>query len=250
LYAKSIVLFGVSHMNSQAVIQFERAGFVDVPNILDDDEVCEISRRLEFLGTTNAGTRRLLNEPWFRGLGQRLACDIRLSNLIPHDACAVRCTYFTKSSAHNWLVALHQDLSIPVADRIDSEHCSGWSRKEGGLFVQPPSSFLEDILAVRIHLDDTNDESGALRIVPGSHALGRLTPEAIQRIRDELGEVTVPVLRGGGMVMRPLLLHASQKVCVDWPRRVLHFVYGPSQLPCGLRWPLTDDISDGIKSSA
>jgi ectoine hydroxylase-related dioxygenase (phytanoyl-CoA dioxygenase family) len=232
-------------MNSRAVIRFEKAGFAVVPDILDEDEVCEISRQLEFLGTANAGTRRLLNEPWCRGLGQRLARDIRLSNLIPHDACAVQCTYFTKSSTHNWLVTLHQDLSIPVADRIDSEHCSGWSRKEGGLFVQPPSSFLEDILAVRIHLDDTNDESGALRIVPGSHALGRLTAEAIQRVRDELGEVTVPVLRGGAMVMRPLLLHASHKVCVDRPRRVLHFAYGPSNLPCGLRWPPSDGISDG-----
>jgi len=145
---------------------------------------------------------------------------------------------------------LHQDLSIPVADRIESEHCSDWSLKEGGLFVQPPSSFLEDMLAVRIHLGDTDDESGALRIVPGSHALGRLTTEAIQRVRDELGEVTVPVLRGGGMMMRPLLLHASHKVCVNRPRRVLHFVYGPSKLPCGLRWPPSEGISDGTISPA
>jgi hypothetical protein len=86
---------------------------------------------------------------------------------MPHDACAVQCTYFTKSPTHNWLLTLHQDLSIPVADRIDSEHCTGWSRKEGGLFVQPPSSLLENMLAVRIHLDDTNVETGALRIVPG-----------------------------------------------------------------------------------
>lgn len=39
------------------------------------------------------------------------------------------------------------------------------------------------------------------------------------------------------MVMKPLLLHASHKVFVDRPRRVLHFVYGPSNLPHGLRWP-------------
>lgn len=235
-------------MSSGAVVQIERAGFAVIPDILDEEEVCEVSRQLDFLGTANAGTRRLLNEAWCRGLGKRLARDSRLSNLIPHDAGAVQCTYFTKSSSHNWLVTLHQDLSIPVADRIESEHCSGWSLKEGGLFVQPPSSFLEGILAVRIHLDDTDDESGALRIVPGSHALGRLTTEAIQRVRDGLGEVTVPVSRGGAMVMRPLLLHASQKVRVDRPRRVLHFVYGPSKLPCGLSWPPTDGISDGIGS--
>ena len=237
-------------MNPRAVIQFEKSGFAVFPDILDEDEVCEISRQLVLLGTANASTRRLLNEPWCLGLGQRLLRDIRLSNLMPHDACAIQCTYFTKSPARNWLVTLHQDLSIPVADRIDSEHCTGWSRKEGGLFVQPPSSFLEDMLAVRVHLDDTNVETGALRIVPGSHALGRLTAEAVQRVRDELGEVTVPVLRGGAMVMKPLLLHASHKVFVHRPRRVLHFVYGPSKLPYGLRWPQSDGISDGTVSAA
>jgi hypothetical protein len=82
-------------MNSRAVIQFEKAGFAVFPNIPDEDEVCEISRQLVLLGTANAGTRRLLNEPWCLGLGQRLVRDIRLSNLMPHDACAVQCTYFT-----------------------------------------------------------------------------------------------------------------------------------------------------------
>jgi Phytanoyl-CoA dioxygenase (PhyH) len=166
-------------MNSRAAIQFEKAGFAVFQDILDADEVREISLQLVLLRTANAGTRRLLNEPWCLGQAQRLVGDIRLSNLMPQDACAVQCTYFTKSSTHNWLVTLHQDLSIPVADRIDSEHCTGWSQKEGGLFVQPPSSFLEDMLAVRVHLDDTNDETGALRIVHGSHALGRLTAAGI-----------------------------------------------------------------------
>jgi hypothetical protein len=47
----------------------------------------------------------------------------------------------------------------------------------------------------------------------------------------------VSVPRGGAMLMRPLLLHASSKAAADIPRRVLHFVFGPAQLPEGLRWP-------------
>jgi len=46
-------------MNSRAVIQIERAGFAVIPNIIEQDEVCEISRQLEFPETANAGTRRL-----------------------------------------------------------------------------------------------------------------------------------------------------------------------------------------------
>jgi hypothetical protein len=68
-----------------------------------------------------------------------------------------------------------------------------------------------------------------------------LTAESVHRARDELGELTVPVLRGGAMVLRPLVLHASHKVFVDRPRRVLHYVYGPWKLPFGLRWPPSRD---------
>jgi hypothetical protein len=47
----------------------------------------------------------------------------------------------------------------------------------------------------------------------------------------------VSVPKGGAMIMRPLLLHASSKSSVGLPRRVLHFVYGPAALPEGLCWP-------------
>ena len=45
-------------------------------------------------------------------------------------------------------------------------------------------------------------------------------------------------LQGGdALVLRPLLLHASSKGNGHSRRRVLHFVFGPRELPCGLRWP-------------
>jgi len=51
---------------------------------------------------------------------------------------AVQCTLFDKSADKNWLVALHQDLSIPVHQRILHPECSGWSEKEGVVYAQPP----------------------------------------------------------------------------------------------------------------
>jgi hypothetical protein len=36
--------------------------------------------------------------------------------------------------------------------------------------------------------------------------------------------------------MRPLLLHASSKASGSSLRRVLHFLFGPRDLPHGLRW--------------
>jgi ectoine hydroxylase-related dioxygenase (phytanoyl-CoA dioxygenase family) len=128
-------------------------------------------------------------------------------------------------------VALHQDLSIPVERRIESAECSGWSEKEGCLYVQPPAEVLEEMVAVRVHVDACPAESGALRVVPGSHMFGRLDSVAAKKLKEERGEVVVPVPRGGALVMKPLLLHASSKATGTMPRRVLHFVFGPPELP-------------------
>lgn len=131
---------------------------------------------------------------------------------------------------------MHQDLSIPVRQRIESAHCAGWSKKEGQWFVQPPIEVLEQLVAIRIHLDASTPENGPLRIVPGSHRSGRLKSIA-EDSRRLAGEVPVLGARGAAIVMRPLLLHASSKAAAQaLPRRVLHFVFGPRELPCGLEW--------------
>ena len=204
---------------------------------MENRDLEELSRDLASLPDMDAGTRRLLDTRWCAELAERLRTDRRFQGPLPGDARTVQCTLFVKSTTQNWLVALHQDLSIPVAKHVASSRCSGWSQKEGELFVQPPVSVLEQLLAVRVHLDDCNDRNGALRVVPGSHRLGRLSQSEALRAREQRGEHSVPVPRGGAMVMRPLLLHASSKATIDGHRRVLHFVFGPSTLPEGLQWP-------------
>lgn len=105
-------------------------------------------------------------------------------------------------------------------------------------FVQPPDAVLADLIAVRVHLDDSAVGNGPLRVVPGSHENGRLTAAAAVSQRTVAGEVVCSAARGGALLMRPLLLHASSKADVDMPRRVLHFLFGPSELPLGLQWHL------------
>jgi hypothetical protein len=107
-------------------------------------------------------------------LAHLLRWNEMLQNMMQRDAVAVQSTLFDKSPEKNWLVSLHQDLSIPVNRRVDSP---GWSEKEGQLYVQPPVSVLEQLVAVRIHIDDCPEESGGLRVVPRSHSQGRLSRE-------------------------------------------------------------------------
>lgn len=215
---------------------FAAHGYAVVPTVLDGAQTASYAARLNELGNSSAGTRKLLKLRWCVDLAGELRERSQIRSLLPEDAVAVQCTLFTKSMEKNWLVALHQDLSIPVAFRVPSLECSGWSEKEGDIFVQPPLAVLQTMVAVRLHVDECKAENGALRVVPDSHTFGKLSPEEALRVRDVSGEITVPVPRGGALVMRPLLLHASSKAKSPSPRRVLHFVFGPRNLPEGLLW--------------
>jgi hypothetical protein len=222
---------------AKSVSEFKRSGYFVIPSVIDE----VLNRRLRaFVGgiaSGGAGSRKLLDEAWCAHLAGALRNDARVRSLLPRSAVAVQCTLFDKSPpAKNWLVSLHQDLSIPVVSRVDDPGLSGWSEKEGQLYVQPPVSVLEQLVAVRLHMDDCTSENGALRLVPGSHAQGRVDQTKAESLREQHGETLVPVGCGGALVMRPLILHASSKAITPAPRRVLHFVFGPPKLPLGLEW--------------
>ena len=104
------------------------------------------------------------------------------------------------------------------------------------LFVQPPLSVLQSLVAVRVHLDESGPGSGLLRVVPRSHRGGRLSEAEARHQQQANDEVQCFAKRGAALLMRPLLLHASSKATEPVRRRVLHFLFGPPELPHGLRW--------------
>jgi hypothetical protein len=221
---------------AKVVSEFKRSGYFVVPSVIDEVMNQRLRAFVGGIATGGAGSRRLLDETWCAHLAGALRNDARIRSLLPRNAVAVQCTLFDKSPAKNWLVSLHQDWSIPVASRVDDPGLSGWSQKEGQLYVQPPVSVLEGLVAVRVHIDDCTAEDGALRVVPGSHLQGRVDQAKAESLREQHGETVVPVGRGGALVMRPLILHASSKAIAPAARRVLHFVFGPTSLPLGLEW--------------
>lgn len=227
----------MSVQQEAATVDFVQRGFALVDDVLPVEDCNRLANHLrEDIEQTN-GTRNALGLSWCRELACQLGEHALLTPLLPPAAVAVQCTIFDKSTGHNWLVGLHQDLSIPVRERIDEAQCSGWAAKESQLFVQPPASLLERLVAVRIHLDSVEADNGPLRVVPGSHRYGRLCPQEARDLRDRVGETVCLVPKGGALVMRPLLLHASSKISGEKRRRVLHFLFGPASLPFGLAWP-------------
>jgi len=214
------------------------AGFQIIENVLSSRECEELLTQLRdrTLSRSRAGVRELMK----CGAVSQLASDPRLIRitqrvfgrpLIPYKA-----TVFEKTGKANWLVAWHQDTALPVEKFIERDGWSAPSRKAGTLFAQAPSSALEKIIALRIHLDDSTETNGPLRVIPGSHRSGILSEEMVREFLVNSRCVECLVRRGGVVAMSPLILHASSKITSDKPRRVLHIEYAESL-----------DVTPGIK---
>jgi ectoine hydroxylase-related dioxygenase (phytanoyl-CoA dioxygenase family) len=151
-------------------------------------------------------------------------------------ACfAVRAIFFNKTPDANWKVAWHQDLTIAVREKREADGFSPWSVKHGVAHVQPPKQILQHMLAIRVHLDDNNDENGSLRCIPGSHESGRLSNDEILAL-DKSHAVTCDAPAGSALLVRPLVVHASSSCTTVRPRRVIHIEFTNAELPGGLDW--------------
>jgi hypothetical protein len=215
---------------------FLSSGFRLLPQLLTSSHRQALIAELAALPPGSAGQRELLAQGWCRNLAGWLRGLPALRPYLPADHVAVQCTLFEKSPDRNWLVTPHQDLAIPVAERVDHPALSGWSVKGGQPFVLAPAEVLAQMLAVRLHLDDATEADGGLRFVPGSHCDGVLGDECVRGWRERVGEVAVDAVAGDALLMCPLVLHASSKALAHGRRRVLHLLFGPRQLPCGLQW--------------
>ncbi|WPH18262.1 phytanoyl-CoA dioxygenase family protein [Variovorax paradoxus] len=221
------------------VALLDEAGYALLPALLPAGHMNEIAESLEPWLQSTVGSRNLLAQPDCRGMAAQLKTQLAAIGLLGDDATAVQCTLFDKTADRNWLVALHQDTSIP-ASGDPSDAAMPIAVKEGARYVQPPVDVLESLLAVRVHLDDCGVDAGPLRVVPGSHRAGRLDGPAAQAMRDARGEAICTAARGDALAMRPLLLHASSRARLPVRRRILHFLFGPARLPHGLVWNLTE----------
>lgn len=147
---------------------------------------------------------------------------------------AVKSIYFDKPETSNWYVAYHQDLTISVDKKLEMQGFGPWTTKKNQFAVQPPLPVLENIYTIRIHLDDTDEHNGALKVVPGSHAKGIYRPETIDWNTET--EEICNVEKGGIMIMKPLTLHGSNRTTDGRRRRVIHIEFSDTELPQELQW--------------
>ena len=157
-----------------------------------------------------------------------------ITKLFGKDYFVVKSIYFDKPEQSNWFVSYHQDLTISVDKKVELTNYGPWTVKQNQFAVQPPLDVLENIYTIRIHLDDTDENNGALKVITGSHLKKIYRPETIDWTKES--ETICKVNKGGIMIMKPLLLHSSNRTINNNKRRVIHIEFSNLELPQELNW--------------
>jgi hypothetical protein len=146
----------------------------------------------------------------------------------------VRVLFFDKPPAQTWSLPWHKDLTIAVRDnRLHSTRFCHPTTKAGVPHIEAPQDLLENMVTVRIHLDDVSMTNGPIRVQPGSHLTGKLASF------DESGGQTMVARRGDVLCIRPLVAHCSLPSAKDTQehRRILHLEFaGTPTLADGYEW--------------
>lgn len=159
----------------------------------------------------------------------------RIIATINPKAFLTKAIYFNKTPQTNWYVTWHQDVPINVKKKKKVPGYTSWTAKEDTISVCPPDVINKNRFAIRIHLDEANATNGALKIIPGSH-IKRLSDEEIKVITNHSLPTVCEVPAGGAHLLKPLLLHASEKSKSQKRRRVIHLEFASMELDGGLEW--------------
>ncbi len=219
-------------------------GFSIVENIYSADEVKRILSIIENADTSSEKFRKSSELFAIRQFLKELPntfdhifndkLRVLINDVMGNNFFVVKSIYFDKPEASNWYVAYHQDLTISVDKKHQLDNFGPWTTKQDQFAVQPPLEVLENITTIRIHLDDTDENNGALNVIPKSHLKKIYRPETIDWEQET--EISCAVKQGGVMLMKPLTLHSSGRTTNNKKRRVIHIEFSNIELPGDLNW--------------
>ncbi|BAY80870.1 hypothetical protein NIES267_03350 [Calothrix parasitica NIES-267] len=220
-------------------MNFRKQGFAIKNNFLSDDKckylISEIKDNIN--SVNNYGVRNIDRKVSAVGSVANSKYLLNCANYyLDGNAFLVRAIYFNKTLNTNWNITWHQDKTIAVNKQINLTGYKAWTVKEEINCVQPPLAVLENMVTFRIHLDASNQENGCLKVIPTTHRFGILSQPEINRIKNIYPIKYCEVDVGDAVVMRPHILHSSEKSLIPGNRRVLHLEYSSFNLPHGLTW--------------
>ena len=208
----------------------EKDGFAIIPEFLATEEIEQLLEAISASAArrSRAGIRHALSLSPVANFANRPNVIGLARTVLGPDAIPFRATLFDKSTRSNWLVVWHQDTALPLRERQETPGWGPWSVKEAVVYAHASAASLSQVLAFRIHLDNSTALNGPLRVLPATHTIGVLDDDYIHELASKITPVDCLVPAGGLLAMRPLLVHSSSKSQASLDRRVLHIEYAAS----------------------
>ena len=214
----------------------ETAGYAVSDLVLAGHQCEHLSASLPAVSGGRGGVRNLISHPTVISLLRHHSLGAYLWSVIGRDLVAVKATLFDKTPQANWRAQWHQDRAIAIKERMSVPGYGPWSTKSGSLHVEPPAEVLAQMIAIRVHMDSCGAANGPLRVVAGSHRLGKLSDAEIAGVAAKGPVVELCAAQGAILLMRPLLVHASSPASEAAHRRVLHIEFAPREAISPLQW--------------
>jgi hypothetical protein len=185
---------------------FDKRGVAIYEHVLSAAEIAAIDAAFPQLSPGAAGARADAFSPEARQmLEESRTLGALAGRLLRGTARLSRLQAFDKYPQANWFVPWHQD------------------RAENG--VDRPIDVLARTVALRIHLDDCDENNGPLEVLPGTHLRARLSGDDIAELAGRTAPLLCLAQRGDIVAMRPLIVHRSQRARKPAARRVVHLEY-------------------------
>ena len=219
--------------------EFNHSGFALIPKLFTPEELQPLLAEIE-------QSKDLIPKAGLRQTNKKLISSQELilsnqvketcANILGEDTQLVRAILFDKSPEQNWGVLWHQDKTISVDNKVAIGDWGSRSIKDGKHHVQPPLAVLKQMLTLRIHLDPCMKENGCLKLIPNSHKLGIMTQEEIKDLVSRKTSLDCEAGIGDTLIMRPHIVHSSNKMTKGEHRRILHLEFSSFNLPDNLNW--------------
>ena len=220
------------------MLDFERDGACIITTDADLFDILLLRDEFEKLDF-RAGARSFNLSPTVeRIMSSEGAFGKSLAKLGKENSRPVRVLAFDKTPTSNWNLGWHQDRVIAVRHKVEVPDFENWTVKSGTTHVQPSAEFMAGLFTLRLHLDDCDAENGALKVISGSHKLGKLLDAQVHSLAEQSEWSFCEAKIGEVLAMKTLAIHSSSPSLKPSHRRVLHVDYCENQLPSGLEWAL------------
>jgi hypothetical protein len=142
--------------------QVDREGYGIVESVFAENELTDVLETMKSLTIPRspAGIRHVMSQPAVSEIAHSGRMLALARSVVGKGAFPFRATLFDKSPNSNWLVAWHQDTALPLRKKQEAAGWGPWPVKDGVIYGHAPARALEQVVALRVHLDNSNKDNG------------------------------------------------------------------------------------------